>query len=137
MIKEKDFWGEILMSEKQNLIRAAASCNYEAHKLLDSVISQHNGNKNILLMSVPDIILCAFTCELYLKDLLSKESADGSIPRGHKLNELFLMLSEDTRQEIESETLEGLSFFCPNETYNFLESLKKNGNAFVEMTIYF
>ena len=54
-------------------------------------------------MIIPDVIICAFTCELYLKAILCKE--DIKFEHIHRLNKLFYLLDEDTQKFIEEETL--------------------------------
>lgn len=73
-------------------IKNAAVCNHSAHNLLSQVIekSLNFNNENLLMMITPDVIMCAFTCELYFKAILYNEGID--INRTHKLDELFLLL---------------------------------------------
>ena len=45
-------------------IKNAATYNHYAHNLLSEVVNKSQGNKDVLMMIIPDIIICAFTCEL-------------------------------------------------------------------------
>lgn len=115
-------------------IKNAATWNHSAHNLLSKVIDKSQGNKDIMMMTIPDIIICAFTCELYLKAMLYKENI--KFGHTHKLNDLFYLLDKDTQQFIEEDTITGLKHYAPNENYSFKDSIEKNGNAFIE-TRYF
>lgn len=44
----------------------------------------------------PFTVNATFACELYMKAILIHNSADGTIARGHNLDELFNALPEDT-----------------------------------------
>lgn len=122
---------------KNTILRNAAVYNHNAHKLISCIVQKGMENENIRLMCIPDIILCAFTCELYLKDLIYKESVQDEYVRGHKLDELYLLLSDNVKNYIKDETLEGLKTYCPNREYDFDQSLKENGNAFVEVRYFY
>lgn len=50
----------------------------------------------------PFTLNAAFTCELYMKTILIHNSADGTIARGHKLDELFNALPKDAQNLIET-----------------------------------
>ena len=115
-------------------IKNAAAFNHSAHNLLSTTVQQHQSDENILMMMIPDIIICAFTCELYLKSILYKEQI--SFERVHNLDELFYLLKKETQDFIEEETINGLRHYAPNRKYDFKISLKDNGNAFVQ-TRYF
>ena len=73
-------------------IKNAAVFNHSAHNLLSEVIekSLNLNNENILMMITPDVIICAFTCELYFKAILYNEGID--FKQTHELDELFLLL---------------------------------------------
>lgn len=50
----------------------------------------------------PFTVNAAFACELYMKAILIHNSADGTIARGHKLDELFNALPKDAQNQIET-----------------------------------
>ena len=50
----------------------------------------------------PFTVNAAFACELYTKAILIYISADGTIARGHKLDELFSALPKDAQSQIET-----------------------------------
>lgn len=116
-------------------IKNAATWNHNAHNLFSEVVNKSQNNEDVLMMIIPDVIICAFTCELYLKAILCKENI--KFEHIHRLNELFYLLDEDTQKFIEEDTLRGLQYYAPNENYNFKESLEKNGNAFIEMRYFY
>ncbi len=116
-------------------IKNAATWNHSAHNLLSEMVNKSQNNEDVLMMVIPDVIICAFTCELYLKAMLCKENI--KFNHVHRLNELFYLLDEDTQKFIEEETLRGLQHYAPNEIYNFNDVLEKNGNAFVEMRYFY
>lgn len=115
-------------------IKNTATWNHSAHNLLSKMVDKSQDNEDVLMMIIPDIIICAFTCELYLKAMLCKKNI--KFEHIHRLNDLFYLLDKDTQRFIEEETLRGLQHYFPNENYNFNDSIEKNGNAFIE-TRYF
>lgn len=76
-----------------------------------------NGNKEesgIELLTVPGMVCAAFACELLLKFVLLRET--GEHPRGHHLETLFGLCSEDFRLDMERR-LPGVSeLFVRNST---------------------
>lgn len=122
------------LAKKGMQIKNAAIWNHSAHNLLSKVIDKNQGNEDIIMMTIPDIIICAFTCELYLKAMLYKENI--KFGHTHKLNDLFYLLDKETQKFIEEDTITGLKHYAPNENYCFKDSLEKNGNAFID-TRYF
>lgn len=50
----------------------------------------------------PYAVNCAFACELYLKYLYAVEHS-GEVRRGHLLNELFALLSQELKSQITAE----------------------------------
>lgn len=118
-------------------IKNAAVFNHSAHNLLSEVIekSLNLNNENILMMITPDVIICAFTCELYFKAILYNEGID--FKQTHKLDELFLLLDTQTQKFIEQETISGLQHYDPKKVYDFKQTLKNNGNAFVQMRYFY
>ena len=83
---------------------------------------------NRVLAGIPvQISFMAFSIELGLKELITIET--GEAPRGHRLNKLFLELSEQAQLSIRQDVLnllEGLT-----ET-DFDEQLSLNANAFTD-----
>ena len=50
----------------------------------------------------PFTVNVAFSCELYMKAIMIYNSTDGTIARGHKLDELFNNLPDDAKTKIET-----------------------------------
>lgn len=50
----------------------------------------------------PFTVNAAFACELYMKAILIHFSSDGTIVKGHKLDELFKVLPDDAQSQIEA-----------------------------------
>ena len=125
--------GDIIKKGMQ--IKNAATFNHSAHNLLSEVVNKMQNNEDVLLMIIPDTIICAFTCELYLKAMLCKENK--KFDHIHRLNDLFYLLDEHIQKLIEEETLRGLQHYNPNNKYVFKDILEKNGNAFVEVRYFY
>lgn len=125
----------IINKEKGIQIKNAATFNHNAHNLVSAVIKKEQNSEDILSMLIPDIMLCAFTCELYLKSILVKNE----IPFGrtHELDKLFYILDQETQALIEKETIKELKCFDPDCEYNFREILINNGNAFIEVRYFY
>lgn len=123
------------LMKKGMQIKNAATYNHSAHNLLSEVINKSQGNEDVLMMMIPDIIICAFTCELYLKAMLYKENI--KFGRTHKLDDLFYLLDKETQKFIEEETIRGLQHYTTNEKYDFINYLKRNGNAFIDIRYFY
>lgn len=123
------------ITKKGLQIKNAATFNHSAHNLLSEVVNKSQNNEDILMMIIPDIVICAFTCELYLKSILCKQNI--KFEHMHKLDELFDLLDGDTQKYIEEETLRGLYRFEPNKKYVFKDSLKTNGNSFIDVRYFY
>lgn len=124
------------ISEKMGMqIKNAATFNHSAHNMLNAVINKEQNNEGILMMMIPDIILCAFTCELYIKSILFKEKI--KFKRVHNLDDLFYLLDKETQEFIGEETIKGLKHYAPELEYNFKEKLKNNGDAFAQARYFY
>ena len=73
----------------------------------------------------PFTVNAAFACELYIKAILIHTSADGTIPKLHKLDELFNLLPEDAKTQIEA-------LFNKQYKHNLLSLVSEISNAFIE-----
>ena len=49
---------------------------------------------------VPAVVNCSFACELFIKAMLPQNT------RGHKLNDLFVLLDTDIQERIKNKTVE-------------------------------
>lgn len=76
---------------------------------------------------VPVVVNCSFACELFLKSMLPANT------KGHKLDELFLLLDIDIQNNIKSHTIDEMrkvkSAYCDTD---FQVDLTKNNNKFAE-----
>ncbi len=76
---------------------------------------------------VPVVVNCSFACELFLKSMLPINT------RGHKLDELFLLLDSDIQNNIKSNTVDEMKKV--KSTYSdtdFQMDLTQNNNKFAE-----
>lgn len=83
---------------------------------------------------IPSIVLKAFSCELFMKSLI----VTGDIKKIHKLDELFLCISDTDRNKIKNEVINKMS----SEERQYIESdfdvdLKEVANAFVDWRYFF
>ena len=116
-------------------IKNAAVYSHTAHNLLNTVINSKPIGDEMKTMIIPDIIICAFSCELYLKAIIDR--VYGKVCEVHRLDELYDLIPSDIQQCIRQETLEGLKTYAPNKKYNFEETLRKNGNIFVDARYFY
>lgn len=82
---------------------------------------------------IPNFVNKAFACELYLKATLYL--IENKIPKIHKINELFLELSEKNRQKIYDiwRTIEGQNIQdCDDTREMFDKNLEANSNIFTK-----
>jgi len=73
------------------------------------------------------VVNCSFACELFLKSMLPKNT------RGHKLDELFVLLDSDIQNRIKNNTIDKMKII--KTTYNetdFQADLASNSNKFAE-----
>lgn len=73
----------------------------------------------------PFTVNVAFACELYMKAILIHNSADGTIAKGHKLDELFNALPNDAQNQIET-------LFNKKLKHDLHSLLEEISTAFVE-----
>lgn len=73
----------------------------------------------------PFTVNAAFACELYMKAILIHSSTDGTIPKLHKLDELFKSLPMDSQKQIEI-------LFNKQYKHDLLLLLSEISNVFVE-----
>ena len=116
-------------------IKNAAVYSHTAHNLLSRAINSKSMGDEVKIMIIPDIIICAFSCELYLKAII--HSVCGKVCDLHRLDELYKLIPPDIQQCIQQETLEGLKTYAPNRKYNFEETLRKNGNLFIDARYFY
>ena len=73
----------------------------------------------------PFTVNAAFACELYMKAIFIHNSSDGTIPKLHKLDELFDKLPKDAKVQIEA-------LFSKQYKHDLLSLLSEISNAFIE-----
>lgn len=82
---------------------------------------------------IPAIVLKTFSCELYMKSLLTISN----IKRIHKLDELFMCLSKEDKDNIQEIIICILSKNKSYEIDDFNKDLRKVSNAFVEWRYFY
>lgn len=91
------------------------------------------GKEIIAQNIIPSIVLKAFSCELFLKSLVTDE-----VKKVHKLNELFEHLKESDRQAIKSSVISKLTIKIDGyDETNFEEDLADVANAFVDWRYFY
>ena len=92
-------------------LRAAAK---DFFKAADRCLNGNKEEPGIELLTVPGMVCAAFACELMLKFVVLQETREQ--PRGHRLDALFGLCSEDFRIDLE-QRLPGITeLFVRNST---------------------
>ena len=95
-------------------------------KAIDNSDTNNKADLDLSLF-VPAIVNCSFACELYLKAMLPKST------RGHKLNDLFILLDANIQERIRNKTIEKMlplvKSYCATD---FQNALINNSNIFSE-----
>lgn len=129
------------MKKIQDKIKMDANAFASSALILDKIANTGIYNDNFSKLNkaamahtiIPAIVLKTFSCELYMKSLI----AISNIKKIHKLDELFMCLSEEDKDNIQGIIICILS---KNDSYgidNFNKDLKKVANAFVEWRYFY
>ena len=93
-----------------------------------------NGHQEIMVQNfIPEIVLKAFSCELFLKSLIKNDN----IKKIHKLDELFECLNKDDKDTIRESIIQ---FKSQKDSYtndNFNSDLERVANAFVDWRYFY
>jgi len=87
-------------------------------KAADRCLNGNRVEQGVELLIVPGAVCAAFSCELFLKYIVMRET--GQAPRRHALDDLFQKCSAQSRDELARE--------CPD----ILQMLQRNSEQFVE-----
>lgn len=129
------------MEKIQDKIKMDANVFASSAIILDKIANAGIYNDNFTQLNkvviahtiIPAIVLKAFSCELYMKSLIT----NSNIKKIHKLDELFMCLNKEDKDNIQEIIICVLS---KNNFYNidaFNEDLKKVANAFVDWRYFY